>query len=145
VNEQEIRSALGALEVYKAQLEGVAEQQQILQVSLEEYSRAKDTLTEFAKAEEGDEVMVPIGGASFIYAKVSNPKRVLVGVGTGVTVEKDTTEALELMTTRTQEMLDALKKLSESRAAIEMKSEQLSQLLQAEYQRLGEQQQQPLM
>jgi prefoldin alpha subunit len=72
---------------------------------------------------------------------VSNPTKVLVGIGTGVTVEKGASEALELMTKRTQEMLDALKKLSESRAAIEMKSEQLSQMLQAEYQRLGQMQQ----
>ena len=146
MQEQEIRSALGALEVYKAQLEGIMEQQQMLQVSLEEYSRAKDTLTAFATAEEGDQVMVPIGGASFIYAKVGNTQKVLVGIGTGITMEKDAPEALELMTVRTQEMLDALKKLSETRAAIEMKSEQLSQMLQGEYQRLGQmQQQQPLM
>ncbi|QLH74893.1 MAG: prefoldin subunit alpha [Methanomassiliicoccales archaeon] len=139
MNEQELRQALGALEVYKAQLEGIVEQQQLVQVSLEEYGRAKATLTEFKNAKEGDEVLVPIGGSSFVRAKVSDSQKVLIGVGSGITVEKDIDEAMKLIDSRMQEMLDAMKKLNESRQVIEMKSSQLSQMLQAEYQAMGQQ------
>jgi len=139
MNEQELRQALGAMEVYKAQLEGILEQQQLVQMSLEELARGKATVSEFMKAEEGDEVLVPVGGGSFVRAKANDSKKVLVNVGSGITIEKTAEEALQLMDLRAQEMMDAMKKLGESRQVIEMKSEQLSQMLQAEYERMGQQ------
>jgi len=139
MNEQELRQALGAMEVYKAQLEGILEQQQLVQMSLEELGRGKATVSEFMKADDGDEVLVPVGGGSFVRAKANDSKKVLVNVGSGITIEKTAEEALQLMDLRAQEMMDAMKKLSESRQVIEMKSEQLSQMLQAEYERMGQQ------
>ena len=145
MNEQELRQALGTLEVYKAQLEAVAEQQQLIQMSLEEYSRAKDTLTEFAKAPENGQLLVPIGGNSFVYAIVADNKKCLVGVGTGITAEKGIEDSIQVMTVRIQEMLDAMKKMNETRSAMEMKSAQLQQIVQDEYQKMQmlQKQQQP--
>lgn len=138
MNEQELRQAMGAMEVYKSQLEGIMEQQQLVQMSLEEYARAKATLSQFKMAGVGDEVLVPVGGSSFVRAKVADNQKVLIGVGTGVTVEKDVEEALQVIDVRMQEMLDAGKKLNESRNVIEMKSAQLGQMLQGEYERMGQ-------
>jgi prefoldin alpha subunit len=144
MNEQELRQAMGTLEVYKAQLEAVAEQQQLIQMSLEEYSRAKDTLTEFAKAPENGQLLVPIGGNSYVYATVADNTTCLVGVGSGITVEKSIEESVQLMTVRVQEMLDAMKKMNETRNTMEMKSAQLQQIVQEEYQKMQSlQQQQP--
>ena len=137
MNEQELRQALGAMEVYKAQLEGILEQQQLVQMSLEELGRGKATVSEFMKAAEGDEILVPVGGGSFVRAKVDNSQKILVNVGSGITVEKTAEEAIQLMDVRAQEMMDAMKKLSESRNVIEMKSAQLNQMLQSEYERMG--------
>lgn len=139
MNEQELRQAMGAMEVYKAQLEGIVEQQQLVQMSLDEYGRAKATLSEFRKAAEGDEVLVPVGGSSFVRARVADNRRVLIGIGTGVTVEKDVEEALQVIDVRMQEMLDAGKKLNEGRQVIELKSAQLGQMLRGEYERMGQQ------
>jgi len=138
MNEQELRQALSALEVYKAQLESILEQQQLVQVSVEEYGRAKATLTDYKNAAEGDEVLMPIGGSSFVRAKVVNGNKVLIGVGSGITVEKDVGDAMQVIDTRMQEMLDAMKKLNESRQVIEMKSNQLSQMIQAEYESMDQ-------
>jgi prefoldin alpha subunit len=137
MKEQELRQAMGAMEVYKSQLEGIVEQQQLVQMSLEEYGRAKATLSEFKKASEGDEVLVPVGGSCFVRAKVADNQKVLIG--TGVTVEKNVEEALQVIDVRMQEMLDAGKKLNESRHVIELKSAQLGQMLQGEYERMGQQ------
>jgi prefoldin alpha subunit len=137
MKEQELRQALGAMEVYKAQLEGIGEQQQLIQMSIEELSRAKVTLTDFIKSEVGDDVLIPVGSASFVKAKVSDNKNALIGVGTGITMEKPIEDAMVLIEKRLQEMLDAGKKLHESRQIIEMKAAQLNQVLEAEYQRMG--------
>lgn len=138
MNEQELRQALGALEVYKAQLEGITEQAQLVQMSLEEYSRAKVTLTEFLRTQENDELLVPVGGSCFVKARVSDNQKVLIGVGAGVTMEKSVEESLQTIDVRVQEMLDALKKLNESRQVLEMKSAQLNQMLQTEYAKMGQ-------
>jgi len=137
MKEQELRQALGAMEVYKAQLEGIGEQQQLIQMSIEELTRAKVTLTDFIKSEVGDDVLIPVGSASFVKAKVSDNKNALIGVGTGITMEKPIEDAMMLIEKRLQEMLDAGKKLHESRQIIEMKAAQLNQVLEAEYHRMG--------
>ncbi len=137
MKEQELRQALGAMEVYKAQLEGITEQQQLIQMSIEELTRAKVTLTDFIKSEVGDDVLIPVGSASFVKAKVSDNKNALIGVGTGISMEKPIEDAMMLIEKRLQEMLDAGKKLHESRQIIEMKASQLNQVLEAEYHRMG--------
>ncbi len=139
MNEQEIRQALATLEMYKAQAESLAEQQQIVSFSLEEYSRARDTLGKWKDAAEGAEILVPLGGNSFVFAKVADNKKALVGIGSGVTVERSLEEAIKTLETRINELTQASKKLTESLTMLEARSSQLSQLVQVEYDRLQQQ------
>jgi prefoldin alpha subunit len=139
VNEQELRQALATLEMYKAQAESLAEQRQIVTFSLEEYSRARDTLGKWKDAAEGAELLVPVGGNSFVFAKVADNKKALVGIGSGVTVERSLDEAIKTLETRINELAEASKKLTESLTMLEARSSQLSQLVQSEYERLQNQ------
>lgn len=139
MNEQEIRQALATLDMYKAQAESLAEQQQIVSFSLEEYSRARDTLGKWKEAAEGAELLVPVGGNSFVFAKVADNQRALVGIGSGVTVERSLDEAIKTLETRINELGEASKKLTESLTMLEARSSQLTQLVQSEYERLQKQ------
>lgn len=136
MNEQEMRQAMGALEAYKAQLEAINEQGQLLQMSLEDYSRAKDTLEAVAKGQSGDEILMPVGGSAYVYASIVRSDRVLVGVGTGVSVDKPMEDAIATVDVRIGELMDAMKKVGESRTVVESKMQQLSQIVQQEYQRM---------
>jgi prefoldin alpha subunit len=136
VNEEEIRQALAALDLYRAQAETLAEQQQIVQMSLEEYARARETLSKWKDAKQGAEILVPIGGNSFVFAKVAKSDQALVGIGTGITVERSSEEAIKTIDTRITELTDGLKKISESRAVVESRAQQLTQMVQTEYDRL---------
>jgi len=136
MNEQEMRQAMGALEAYKAQLEAMNEQGQLLQMSLEDYSRAKDTLEAVAKGKPGEEVLMPVGGSAYVYATIARNDRVLVGVGTSVSMDKPIEDAVTVVDTRIGELMDALKKVGESRTVIESKMNQLSQMVQQEYQKM---------
>jgi len=136
VNEDEIRQALATLDLYRAQAETLAEQQQIVQLSLEEYSRAKETLSKWKDAPVGSEILVPVGGNSFVFAKVGSSDKALVGVGSGLTVERPVEEALKTMEARLTEMTDGMKKIVDGRMAVESRAQQLTQLVQAEYDRL---------
>ena len=139
MNEQEIRQALATLEIYKTQAESLAEQQQIISFSLEEYSRARDTLGKWKDAAEGAELLVPVGGNSFVFAKVADNQKALVGVGSGVTVEKPLDEAIKTLEARINELAEAAKKVTESLTMLESRSAQLTQIVQAEYDRLQKQ------
>jgi prefoldin alpha subunit len=136
VNEQEIKQALATLELYRAQAEALAEQQQIIQFSLDEYTRARDTLGKWKDAEPDAELLVPVGGNSFVFAKVADSKRALVGVGSGVTVERSVEDAIKTLETRTNELAEAAKKVNESLFMLEQRSAQLQQAVQAEYERM---------
>jgi prefoldin alpha subunit len=105
-------------------------------MSLEDYSRAKDTLEAVAKGKPGEEVLMPVGGSAYVYASIVSSDRVLVGVGTGVSVDKPMEDAIATVDVRIGELMDALKKASESRTVVESKMQQLSQIVQQEYQRM---------
>jgi prefoldin alpha subunit len=136
MNEQEIRQAMATMDAYKGQLEAMNEQGQLLQMSLEDYSRAKDTLESIVKGKAGDEVLMPIGGSTYVYAAIAKSDRVLIGVGTSVSIDKPTEDAIAIMSARIDELMDALKKVSEGRTVLETKMEQISQILQQEYQKM---------
>lgn len=136
MNEQELRQAMSTLELFRAQLESIAENQQLIQISLEELGRARETLNQFQKAKEGDELLVPIGGNSFVFAKVATNSKAIVGIGTGISVEKSMDEAIKTMDDRSKELLDTMKKLNDRRLAIEEQANVLSQAVQQEVQAL---------
>jgi len=66
MNEQELRQAMSALEVYRVQLESIAENMQLIQMSQGELARARETLAQYKGAEPGSDILVPIGGNSFV-------------------------------------------------------------------------------
>jgi prefoldin alpha subunit len=139
VNEEEIKQALAALELCRGQAQSLAEQQNLVQFSLEEYTRARETLAKWKDAPQDAEILVPVGGNSFVFAKAGSNSKALVGVGTGLTVEKPIQEALDTFEARIKELTEGLKKVSENRAVAESRANQLAQMVQGEYDRLQQQ------
>jgi len=140
VNEQELRQALATLEVMRAQAQSLAEQQQLLQLSLEEYSRALETLNQWKNAKEGDEILVPLGGNSFVFAKVASSDKSLVGIGSGISVERSSEEAIKTVETRIKELTEGMKKINDSLTVLETRSQSLTQMVQAEYDKMQQKQ-----
>jgi prefoldin alpha subunit len=135
MNDDEFRQALAALDMYQAQLESLARQVQIFQVSLEETIRARETVKAFLNTKEGDELLIPIGAASFVTAKATGDNRAIVGVGSRMSVEKDLDGAVAFLEETVKEITEALKKSTESINDMESKARNLSAAVQQEYQR----------
>lgn len=136
MNEEELRQMMATMEHYRAQLEGLAEQQQIIQLSLEENIRARETLKQYQVAGDEAEILVPVGGNSFVHARVASSEKVLIGLGSGVTVEKSADEALEIIEVRIKELAETVKKISERRGFLEAEHAKLNQQFQEAYQTL---------
>ena len=140
MNEQELRQAMSTLELYRTQLASIAENQQLIQVSIEELARARETFTQYKDAEPGSELLIPVGGSSFVFAKVEINDKAIVGLGTGVSMEKPIDEAISLMEERAIELMESLKKLIDRRMDIEGKAEELTYIVQQEISAMNGQQ-----
>ncbi|MCQ5375721.1 MAG: prefoldin subunit alpha [Methanomassiliicoccales archaeon] len=134
MSEKELQESLALLDLYRAQIESLAEQQQIIQATIEEHARAKSTLASVSETEEGTEILVPVGGNSFVFAKVASNKKAIVGIGSGISVEKPMDEAVKTIESRMQELIDTFNKLGERRSALEAQTSQLTKKIQETYQ-----------
>jgi len=89
-------------------LEGTGEALQsrigMVNAALTELTVASATLEGLEKEKENAPLFVPIGGGSYVKAKLGTSDTVIVGVGAGVTVEKTIKEAKENLETRMAEL-----------------------------------------
>lgn len=135
MKDEELRQALAVLDTYKAQLDSLSSQLQLLQMSLEEAVRARDTLNAFSGAKVGDELMVPIGASSFVLATVANTEKAVVGIGNRISQERPIADAVVYLEENIREISEALKKAHEAGTELENRARQLSAIIQQEYQK----------
>jgi len=135
MKDEELRQALAVLDAYKAQLDSLSSQLQLLQMSLEEAVRARDTLKAFSAAKVGDEIMVPIGASSFVFAHVANTEKAVVGIGNRLSQESPMADAVTYLDENIAEISEALKKANEAGTELENRARQLSAIIQQQYQK----------
>lgn len=89
-------------------LEGTAETLQgrlnLVNAALTELNFARMTLQGVEKETSDSSLFVPIGGGSFIKARLESPDRVIVGMGAGVSIERTMTEAKQTVQNRIGEL-----------------------------------------
>ena len=135
MNNDELSQARATLQTKKVQLDPMAQQARFFQLSLEETMRAHDTLDAFAKAKEGDEVLVPAGASSFVIATVTSKRKAVVGIGNKVSIDMDLDEAAKYMADSANEVKNAIQKLNENMRQMDSQARSLSMSIQQEYQR----------
>lgn len=62
------------------------------------------TLEGITKAEEGQEVLLPIGSNSFVFCTLANVQKVILGIGSDVAIETTIEKAQEKLAERLQEL-----------------------------------------
>lgn len=135
MNDDELRQAMATYELLKKQLDAMAQQLNFFQLSLEETMRAYSTLDAFAKAKEGEEILVPAGASSFVKATITSERKAIVGIGNKISVDMDIEAAAEYMKTSGEEVQAAIKKLSETISETDTKAKALAVSIQNEYDR----------
>ena len=135
MNDNELRQALSVLEAYKGQLDALTGQAQLFQMSLEETMRARETLRALISAKKGDEVLIPIGAATFVPMIVTGDPKAVVGVGARISVGKSLEDAITFMDSNIEEIEAAMKKATEAINSVDNEARKLSAAVQQEYQR----------
>jgi len=86
----------------------------------------------------GVKVLLPVGAGSYVRAVIDDPERILVGVGAGVSIEKDTNQAIENLKeqqnqlesarqTLQQQLTQVIQKISEIRSQVNDLSRKISE------------------
>ncbi len=135
MNDDELRQAMATLESLKLQLDAMAQQSKFFQLSLEETLRARDTLEAFSKAKEGDEVLIPAGASTFVFATATKKRKAVVGIGNKVSIDMDIDKAAEYMKSSVVEVEEAIKKLTEAIKEADGKYRELALQVNQEYKR----------
>jgi prefoldin alpha subunit len=108
--EEELRKLTVELRYLEQTAETMQSRINMVNAGLTDLTYANMTLDGIEKEKENAELLVPIGGSSYIKVKLSNPDKIIVGIGGGVSMEKTLPEAKAII----KERLDELEKTRSS-------------------------------
>jgi prefoldin alpha subunit len=103
-NEEELRKTSVELRLLEQTADALQARLNMINAVATDLSYANTTLESLEKEKESSELLVPIGGTSYIKAKLDNPDRIIVGIGAGVSVEKTRQEAKEIIKKRSDDL-----------------------------------------
>lgn len=127
--EEEIRRLVSAYQQYQSQADAVMRQISLTQVTAEGLDRALGAVEAMDQAEEGQEMLVPIGSGSFVHAKLASREKVVLNIGAGVSIEKTVADAREALKARKAEVSEASKKLSDVLSKIDQEMQKIQAIL----------------
>jgi len=116
--EEELRRLSVEMRILEQTAEALQSRISMVNAVITDLTYANMTLEGLEKQKENAELLVPIGGNSYIKARLEDPDKVTVGIGAGVSVEKTLQEAKEIIRKR----LDDLEK---SRASLQQQFSQV--------------------
>lgn len=96
--------------LYEAQIKTLAENMELIEVSIVELKKVEEGLKVIKDAKVGSEILVPMGPDSFINAKITDTKNVIIGLGSGVAAKKSIGAAIMDMEERIKELENVRKK-----------------------------------
>jgi prefoldin alpha subunit len=101
----------------------------LTQLTAEGLDRALRAVEAMETAEEGTEMLVPIGSGSFIHAKLASKEKVVLNVGAGINIEKAPAEAKESLKARKAEVVEGSKKLNEMLGKIDQEMQRIQAIM----------------
>jgi prefoldin alpha subunit len=103
-SEEELRRISVELRMLEQTAEALQSRINMINAVATDLTYASTTLQSLDKENENAEVLVPIGGTSYIRARLDSPDRVIVGMGAGVSVEKTREEAKDIIKKRLEDL-----------------------------------------
>ncbi len=113
-SEAEIHEIVERAQLYQQRLDLLQQQANLVQASVDDLDNALKALGSLESQEAGHELLVPIGGGSFVHAALAKPGTVLVGLGAGVTIERNFADAKAIFQSRRTELEKVLAETTEA-------------------------------
>ncbi len=113
---EELQSLMVEAEQYKRRMDSIRAQMQILDTTLEELRNSISALAVLEENKAGTEILVSIGSGSFIRAQLKDNQKVIVGVGSSLSLEKNIPDARKVFEERIKEVTEAQDKMRKAAA-----------------------------
>jgi len=102
--EEELRKLSVEMRFLEQTAETLQQRISMVNAALTDLTYANMTLEGIEKEKENAELLVPIGGSSYMKVKLASPDKVVVGMGAGVSIEKTLPEAKAIVKERLEEL-----------------------------------------
>jgi prefoldin alpha subunit len=105
-SEEELRRLSMEMRYLEQTADALQQRISMVNAALTDINYANMTLDGMEKEKENSEMLIPIGGSSYVKVKLADTNKVIIGLGSGVSVEKTLPEAKAAL----KERLDELEK-----------------------------------
>jgi prefoldin alpha subunit len=126
-NDEELQRYMVLIEQYREQINQLEQQSSYIQAAIMDYSKAKITLENINGKDKNDEILVPIGGNTFIHAKTTDTSKVLYNIGAGVITEKNAKDAINKIDEKIEELQRSQDKTAELIQNIENQANEVTE------------------
>ncbi len=131
---QQLMQQMQMLETYFVDL---SQREGTLYGVLREATAAIESIRSLSQKSES-EALVPVGMGTFVKAKIASNDKFILNIGSGISLEKDSTSAINYLEARIKEIEMAIQdnsaKKHDAAAQLEQGKKQINQLMQAESQ-----------
>jgi len=103
-SEEELRRLSVELRLLEQTAEAVQSRVNMVNAVMTDLTYANMTLEGLEKEKENAELLVPIGGNSYVKARLESKDKLVVGIGAGVSIEKTLPETKEVVKKRVEEL-----------------------------------------
>lgn len=129
--DEELTKYMTIIEQYKEQMSSLETQSSYMQAAIAEYNKSKMTIEQLSKTSKGEEILLPIGGGTFIKATTIDSSQVLYDIGAGIVTEKSTDDTIKNIDKRIEELQKSLEKLAEIMQNLQNEATEISQKAQS--------------
>ncbi|MDX1813782.1 MAG: prefoldin subunit alpha [Candidatus Bathyarchaeia archaeon] len=103
-DEEDLRKLSIEMRYLEQTAETLQQRISIMNAAMTDLTYANMSLDELENEKENADLLVPIGGGSYIKVKLANTDTVVVGIGSGVSIEKTLPEAKAIVKERLSEL-----------------------------------------
>lgn len=148
LTQEQLQELSGRYQQMQSQAEALSQQVNMLQITIRDVETALTTVDALKDETADKETLVPIGFGSFVNATLKNPDKIVVGIGAGVSVEKNVDDAKALLDNRKEELTKYHDKLNENLTKFAQELQNIQAIMQQQAQlhqaAQGQQPQQPM-
>lgn len=130
LNQQQLAELSEKHQVYQYQAESLAQQINLVRMTIKDVETALATIIALKDETSGTETLVPIGFGSFVKANLVNTDTIVVGIGSGVSVEKKIGDARTFLEKRKDELNKYYEQLNNTIAKIGQELQNIEKLVQ---------------
>ena len=118
MNEQDPRKLVMQHRELQKRAEMIQQQMTMVKISADDCAKVLATIEELVNIKDGAEMMFPIGSGSFVYANIARPDKIVVDIGSGVSVERPLEDAKTIMEKRKADLEKAYEDMNASMAQV---------------------------